>query len=628
MTSPLPHVAPTTGIDRPRPEATRMLTRLTWMASIAAVVAVLAVRILGPSDLWDQTQPRTISYTTDILVNGNWALPVDSGGKPATKPPLYNWIAAPAVKALGFSSAIGHKLPSILALLASWAVVVWAGRWADRWRGDLVGPLAGLMFVCSYAIAKLGYLARPDMLLTFFLLLGWAAATRLLMMESAHRFRLASEEHEESDGAARRKVGDEGEGTDSAGDVDDDGETEIDLTAAAHVTDPQAPARMARWPLLVIVWLCIGLAGLTKGPPAVLILLYMVLGGWLLGGSWRSIARFGWWWGLFLAAAIPGAWLAAAMSVDADHVRDVLWWEEIAGRVSGDGPEGGGYGLLGLITGALHYPAYFLARFAPWSLGAVLAMIDLVLIGFAAWRCRDERLPPGVAATRSAMDLPRPLLAVLRSKRARLRATMGQRGVLLFGCVLMIAIPIVLFSLSSGKRADYIAMAYGPGAILAAWWAALRPPFLAVRARWAIPVLAALAIAGIGVNNAMEPAAPERGYGNAVHDFAAHVERILEADPAPTAVIWQAPGPVPALAGISETIDGGTLEMLLEEGEPFYVLAGRRNAEPRDWGAHMAESRPGLRVEVVARSPILPRERGFPDRMTLFRVVPPDAAND
>jgi hypothetical protein len=150
----------------------------------------------------------------------------------------------------------------------------------------------------------------------------------------------------------------------------------------------------------------------------------------------------------------------------------------------------------------------------------------------------------------------------------------------------------------------------------------MRPPFLALRARWAIPVIAGFVIVGVGMNNKMEPPAPVRGYGDAIADFAAHVQRIVQREPHPVAVIWQAPGPVPALAGVATTIDNGDVQRLLNGGEPFYVLAGRRNAEPRDWAVHMAEQRPRLRIEVVARSPVLPRDRGWPEVMSLFLVDP------
>src|SRR5215470_1600448 len=91
----------------------RPATAPSWLiaCSFLALVWALVARIAGPCDLWDQTQHRTVSYTTDILAHGSgssglrhWILPNQAGTSPATKPPMYNWIAAPFVKVLGFSS--------------------------------------------------------------------------------------------------------------------------------------------------------------------------------------------------------------------------------------------------------------------------------------------------------------------------------------------------------------------------------------------------------------------------------------------------------------------------------------------------------------------------------------------
>ena len=49
------------------------------VCTIVAIMWLLAARILGPSDAWDQTQPRTMAYTTDIIANGRWILPVERG---------------------------------------------------------------------------------------------------------------------------------------------------------------------------------------------------------------------------------------------------------------------------------------------------------------------------------------------------------------------------------------------------------------------------------------------------------------------------------------------------------------------------------------------------------------------
>ncbi|MCH8152894.1 MAG: hypothetical protein IH830_11050 [Planctomycetes bacterium] len=107
--------------------------RALVVCSMAALLWSIAARVLGPSDVWDQTQPKTVSYTTDIIVNGghHWILPMECAEYPATKPPLYNWLAVPMVKVLGFSSDLAHKFPSVIALCLCWLAVVRLGRRLD-----------------------------------------------------------------------------------------------------------------------------------------------------------------------------------------------------------------------------------------------------------------------------------------------------------------------------------------------------------------------------------------------------------------------------------------------------------------------------------------------------------------
>ena len=149
---------------------------------MAALLWAVIGRVTGPSDTWDQRQPRTVSYTTDMLVNGgrHWILPVEAGRQPATKPPLYNWLAAPVVALAGFSSEVAHKFPSLAAICVCWLAMVRLGRWLDPAGGGSLGWVAGMMFVANYAVFKLGYLARPDMLLVMWLLGGWMSATAVL----------------------------------------------------------------------------------------------------------------------------------------------------------------------------------------------------------------------------------------------------------------------------------------------------------------------------------------------------------------------------------------------------------------------------------------------------------------
>ncbi len=225
--------------------------------AVGALVWVIVARIAGPSDLWDQSQPLTVSYTTDIIANGHWMLPIERGVMPATKPPLYNWLAVPVVAAFGFDCEVAHKAPSLAAMVLCVIVVLLVGRKLDPdpRRGMIFGFLAVMCFVSNYMIFKLGYLARPDMVLTLWLVLGWVCATSMLLKAR-------------SDGGMVRTV------------------------ARRH------------WRLALMTWLCVGLAGLTKGPAAISLLFYMLIGARVLCGRWRWAGIFSWRWGLPLALFI------------------------------------------------------------------------------------------------------------------------------------------------------------------------------------------------------------------------------------------------------------------------------------------------------------------------------------
>ncbi|MEX1082940.1 MAG: hypothetical protein WEC82_01335, partial [Xanthobacteraceae bacterium] len=88
-------------------------------AAIVLLIAVsLAIRILSPSDIVSRDQSRTVSYTIDIVANGNFILAADADGFPATKPPLINYLSAPLVELLG-PGVWSFMFPSLLAFLGT-----------------------------------------------------------------------------------------------------------------------------------------------------------------------------------------------------------------------------------------------------------------------------------------------------------------------------------------------------------------------------------------------------------------------------------------------------------------------------------------------------------------------------
>jgi 4-amino-4-deoxy-L-arabinose transferase-like glycosyltransferase len=505
--------------------------RLVAMSAMAALVWVMIARALGPSDLWDQSQPKTVGYTTDLVAHGRWILPRERGAHPATKPPLYNWLAAPAVRTLGFTSELAHKLPSVVGLALLWLAVV---RWGRRLGPSVdpgVGWMAGLMLVANYTCFKLGYLARPDMLLTLWLVLGWMAAT--------------------------------------------------DLLASA---DERLPRRDA-W-LAAAFWTCTALAALTKGPAALALPIYAVAAAPLVGGRWRAAARLRWRWGVPLAALLPAAWVVAVWRIDPGHVREELWFNEIFGRVTGLGPEGSREGPAALLRNALEIPFYFLVRFLPWSPLAIAALVVL-------W----GRSAPG--GRRRWRDL-------------------GIAGRRLEGAAVFVVVILGLYTLSAGKRADYVAAAYGPAALLAAWWLGT---VRRGRGWWFAPAAAVLLVVAT-VNNERAATAPTPDFGDAILAFARDARATIDAEPHPVHFWRTGSLHLQALLGASETDDPEAILPVIDRGETIWVVAGGYRTGPWSFEEWVGRRRWGVGMTPVVQSRTLPELHGWLIRATLFRVEP------
>ncbi|MHC4717531.1 MAG: ArnT family glycosyltransferase [Planctomycetota bacterium] len=510
--------------------------------SVLALLWVVAARMLGPSDAWHQSQPPTIAYTTDIIANGNWILPQPQGRDKATKPPLYNWLAVPMVRLMGLASEPAHKAPSLAALCLGWLVVVRLGRWLNPTGGGALSWLAGMCLVANYSFFKLGYLARPDMLLALWLLLGWCAGTVLL----------------------------------------------IDARGPSADT---AMSRRTRLLLALGFWLCLGLAGLTKGPAALPLLVYAVVAARCVGGRWGALAALGPWWGLPLSLLVFGAWAFAAWRIDPEHVLGDLWGVEFVGRLTGLGPEGSRLGPIAVLTTAPYMLLYYLGFFFPWSALSVLAV-------FRLW----SRPAPGAA--RRWRDL-------------------GSRGAMLHGAAIFVIVTVAIYSVSASKRADYAVVAFAPGALLAAWWLLEVPPRLAIRVPWAAPIAAALALGAHTLFNQLQPEAPQRDFGDAISRFSREAETRLRAAPAPV-VFWASRSTLPeCYFGAEGRVGAVAVRDMIRARGSFWVFAGRRTEPPitlLDW---LPERRPEWTITEACRSPRLPRVDIWPEQVVLYRVDPP-----
>jgi len=236
--------------------------------------------------------------------------------------------------------------------------------------------------------------------------------------------------------------------------------------------------------LQLVLWLCVAGAALTKGLPALLLLIYVVLGTRLIGGRWSMLWRTGIVWGLPLSLMLFGGWAYGAYLSNPDHFNQVFMGSETLGRIGRGGP-------LGIVTKLWKMPAWFVARFLPWSLFAIMWVAHGV-----THRPRRDWL--------SHPDGP---------------------------SLLWLALVVVFFSFSGGKRADYLAPALPAVAVLASFWLVFEG-----RRQWGMRVWQA-ALIGLGVAllaagyQLAGSAAAREGYGGRVVHFTQDVTRITNGQP-------------------------------------------------------------------------------------------------
>lgn len=342
---------------------------------LLAIIAALSLRVFGASDLYQNSdQSRTMSFTADAVLNGEWLLPRDLMGDRTMKPPLVNWIGVP-VFAAGAHGETALKFPALLAGLSTVVLVSLAGRRmfarldsddADRALARLALPLGvacGTAWLCSNSGLKHTYFLRPDIVMIAFLAGAFLCGVRANGAESLSN-----------------------------------------------------PGSRRRW--LIGLWLCAGLAALAKGPLALAVPLFLIIDALLRpaqplpaqpdaadadgtpqrAGIWRRLASNGWWWGVPLMLAIPAAWVAAAWQVDPEHMRRGIFGAELGERFDRTTV---GFDPLTALAGFWRPFAFMVERFAPWSILAVIGLAAIArLVGHRVGR---HAMRPAVSWTAAVL---------------------------------------------------------------------------------------------------------------------------------------------------------------------------------------------------------------------------------
>ena len=432
---------------------------------IVAGTLVLGARLFGPGDLYDKDQPKTMAGTADVALNGNWIWPRDMLMEPATKPPMYNWIDALVLRAVGRWDEWTFKLPSLAATVAiAWLIIV-VTRFLLRGddHADTIGFVAAAVWFANIPVMKQAYLSRPDMVMTTFLTGAWVLATRAM-------------------------------------------------------TDAGRTRRVA-----LGFWLCVAGAALSKGPAAMIPLLYAPLVAVSLRQP-RRLARLHWAWGAPLLILLVGGWALLAYR----HWPGAFWGvlaSEGTSRLTTGGPEA-------IAKPFYLTPIWFLSKFLPGS-AAVLAA--LMLIG------------------------PKRLLAHA-----------------LLPAVAWVALCVVMFSIPPGKRPDYLLPAYPAAAILAAYAMVeiARRVRVPVAATAIVPLLMAGYLAHWEWRRSPEA---KSGYTRSLTAFVEEVRRIVPAD---EPLVFLVKGYHPTLAMLGRNAGNRARVDDLHEG--VWVIAPNQDS----WPAH------------------------------------------
>ncbi len=141
--------------------------RAFLIAGVLALSAIIAGWTLSTETL-DNHECFVSVTAREMRQSGNWVMPTFNGQPRLQKTPLSYWMVASIAKATGDINEFTARLPSaVFAVLSVCAVLYFVERWLSL-RTALV--CAGV-WLTSFGYARYSHNARPEMALTFFIVL-------------------------------------------------------------------------------------------------------------------------------------------------------------------------------------------------------------------------------------------------------------------------------------------------------------------------------------------------------------------------------------------------------------------------------------------------------------------------
>lgn len=152
---------------------------LRWLEPqlVLLLLVVVAIYFSRLSDLTLRgEETRRARVAIEMLETGDWIVPREQGRLFPDRPPLGNWLIALSMLLTGSTGTLAVRLPTVLATLATVAIVyAYARNWLTR-NGALA---SGLAYATMGQVLQLGMLAETEATMTLFVgssLLLWHLA--------------------------------------------------------------------------------------------------------------------------------------------------------------------------------------------------------------------------------------------------------------------------------------------------------------------------------------------------------------------------------------------------------------------------------------------------------------------
>ena len=157
--------------------AARWLTPRRAALVVAAIALPLYFVKLGAAPLVDPDEPYYAVPALEMLKSGTWAYTVFHGQPWFDKPILFYWAVLAAFKTFGVTEWSARVASALAGAGGAIAMAAWAPR---SWRSRGMHLLAAIVLATSLEYAFLARAAVTDMMLTFFLTLGFLATARFV----------------------------------------------------------------------------------------------------------------------------------------------------------------------------------------------------------------------------------------------------------------------------------------------------------------------------------------------------------------------------------------------------------------------------------------------------------------